>query len=193
MRTDPRTIEKNEKFPFEVKQSDTLTIGESENRRKDAIWNYSDVDNLNTDQMFAGNLTYTILSSEGAEIIPHLFEGFDPSFRKNASSGDIIVAGENFGCGSSREHPAVGLAHIGIKAVIVKSINRIFYRSAINQGLLLIVSPEAVDAFSELGKLSLDLKNGQILVGETIIDIPTLPDKLNEILLKKGLVNWMLC
>ena len=57
----------------------------------------------------------------------------------------IVIAGENFGCGSSREHPAVGLAHAGVKAVIVKSVNRIFYRSSVNQGLPIIVLPEVVD------------------------------------------------
>ena len=190
--TDPRSITVNDKFPFTIKQSETLTIAESENRKLENIWNYSDVDNLNTDQMFAGNLTYNILSSNAEEIIPHLFDGFDPSFKTNAKKDDIIVAGENFGCGSSREHPAVGLAHIGIKAIIVKSINRIFYRSAINQGLFLIVSPEAVDAFAKVGKLDLDLNKGQIQIGNETITIPSLPDKLNEILSKKGLVNWML-
>lgn len=190
--TDPRPIPKNEKFPYTIKQSETLAIAESENRKIENVWNYSDVDNLNTDQMFAGNLTYNILSSNAEEIIPHLFDGFDPSFKRNAKKDDIIVAGENFGCGSSREHPAVGLAHIGIKAVIVKSINRIFYRSAINQGLFLIVSPEAVDAFAKVGELDLDLQKGQIQIGDITITIPNLPDKLNEILSKKGLVNWML-
>ncbi len=111
----------------------------SEFRREKGVWDYSDCDNLNTDQMFAGNLTYKVQSSDPAGIIPHLFEGFDPSFAKEVKAGDIILGGENFGCGSSREHPSVGLAHAGVKAVIVKSVNRIFYRSAINQGLPVIV------------------------------------------------------
>jgi 3-isopropylmalate dehydratase small subunit len=92
--------------------------------------------------MFAGNLTYQVLSSDPAAIMPYLFKGFDDSFSENVKSGDIIIAGENFGCGSSREHPAVGLAHAGVKAVIVKSVNRIFYRSSVNQGLPIIVMPE---------------------------------------------------
>ena len=73
---------------------------------------------------------------------PHLFKDFDPRFAGEVKPGDIILGGENFGCGSSREHPAVGLAHAGVKAVIVKSVNRIFYRSAINQGLAPDGAPE---------------------------------------------------
>ena len=190
--TDPRLRPCNEIFPYEVKQSVTISIATGQNRRKDKIWDYSDADNINTDQMFAGNLTYNILSSDAEAILPHLLEGFDPDFTKVAQSGDIIVAGENFGCGSSREHPAVGLAHLGIQAIIVKSVNRIFFRSAVNQGLLLIVSPEAVDLYAKTGHLELDLKNGLIICGNTRLNIPALPGKLNKILEKKGLVNWML-
>ena len=62
------------------------------------------------------------------QLLPLLFEDFDPSFSKNVRKDDIIIAGDNFGCGSSREHPSVGLAYAGIKAIIVKSVNRIFYR-----------------------------------------------------------------
>ncbi|MCF8380004.1 MAG: 3-isopropylmalate dehydratase large subunit [Bacteroidales bacterium] len=189
--TDPRKNPVNEIYPFKVKQTEVTDIPEGVNRKEDIIWDYSDVDNLNTDQMFAGNLTYNVLSSDPEAIIPHLFAGFDPEFHLKAESGDIIVAGDNFGCGSSREHPAVGLAHIGIAAIIVKSVNRIFYRSAINQGLLLIVSKEAVEAYSTAHSLSLDLSKGKIIIGDKTIPIPELPEKLNEILKAKGLVNWM--
>ncbi len=126
--TDPRDLKGAERFPFGNVQSGSFTIEPEEQRRHHGVWNYADSDNLNTDQMFAGNLTYKVPSSEPKEIIPHLFEGFDPKFAKEVQSGDIIIGGENFGCGSSREHPSVGLAHAGVKAVIVKSVNRIFYR-----------------------------------------------------------------
>ncbi len=135
-----------EKLPFEVPQARIAAIGKGEKRNHGNVWDYSDVDNLNTDLMFAGKHTYNVLSSDPASILPHLFVDFDPAFSPNAKSGDIIMAGENFGCGSSREHPSAGLAYIGIRAIIVKSVNRIFYRSSINQGLALIVHPEAVAA-----------------------------------------------
>ncbi len=190
--TDPRLAPCDEKYPHKIESSEMSGIQKHENRRKDRIWDYSDADNINTDQMFAGNLTYNVLSSDAEAIIPHLFEGFDPNFSKKAKKGDLIIAGENFGCGSSREHPAVGLAHLGIEAVIVKSVNRIFFRSAINQGLLAIVSPEAVENYRETGELTLDLQNGDIISGERKVRIPPLPEKLNKILEKKGLVNYIL-
>jgi 3-isopropylmalate/(R)-2-methylmalate dehydratase large subunit len=182
---------KKEVFPYKIEQSETLVIPENENRRINGVWNYKDVDNLNTDQMFAGNLTYKVLSSDPESIIPHLFAGFDVNFSKNAQAGDIIVAGENFGCGSSREHPAVGLAHIGIKAVIVKSVNRIFYRSSINQGLLLIVHPQVVDEYQPGYTIDIDFSKGEIYMNGKTYKFEPLPDKLLEIIESKGLVNWI--
>lgn len=189
--TDPRKKAGNEKYMIEREESGVTIIAEGEKRKSNGVWNYSDCDNLNTDQMFAGNLTYNVLSSDPESIIPHLFEGFDKSFSTLAEKNDIIIAGDNFGCGSSREHPAVGLAHIGIKAVIVRSVNRIFYRSSINQGLPLIVLPEAVDAYNEGDGVEIDFEKGEVKVGDSTITFEPLPDKLNEIIQSKGLVNWI--
>ncbi len=162
--TDPRIRPGKEKFPYKVQQSKTYEIKPGENRRINSVWNYSDVDNLNTDQMFAGKHTYNVLSSDPASIMPLLFEDFDKAFVKNAKEGDIIIAGDNFGCGSSREHPSVGLSYMGIKAIIVKSVNRIFYRSSINQGLLLIVHKEAVEAYKAGDQVSINFNKGEIIV-----------------------------
>lgn len=190
--SDIRNKQTNEKFPYSKEQSTTLTIAENDNRRSEnGIWDYSDTNDLNTDQMFAGNLTYKVLSSEPETIIPHLFEGFDVNFNKNVQKNDIIIAGDNFGCGSSREHPSVGLAYAGVQAVLVKSINRIFYRSAINQGLLLIVHPEAVDAYKSGDNIDIDFDNSKIKVGNTEFKFAELPEKLMQIIKKKGLVNWI--
>jgi 3-isopropylmalate/(R)-2-methylmalate dehydratase large subunit len=189
--TDPRKNPGNEKFKIDKEQSSTIEIKESDNRRLGNVWNYADTDNLNTDQMFAGNLTYNVLSSDAEAIMPHLFAGFDPNFSKNVQAGDIIIAGDNFGCGSSREHPAVGLAHAGVKAVIVKSVNRIFYRSSINQGLALIVLPEIVDAYKPCDKVEIKFEEGIIKINDKEFKFEPLPDKLMEIIEKKGLVNWI--
>jgi len=189
--TDPREKPGSEKYVISRKESGKIFIGEGENRKVNGVWNYRDCDNLNTDQMFAGNLTYNILSSEPESIVPHLFTGFDPSFSKKAAKDDIIIAGDNFGCGSSREHPAVGLAHIGIKAVIVKSVNRIFYRSSINQGLPLIVLPEVVEAYREGDMVDIDFKLGQVMIGGRSLNFEPLPEKLSEIIRSRGLVNWI--
>ncbi|MFA9370139.1 MAG: aconitase/3-isopropylmalate dehydratase large subunit family protein [Labilibaculum antarcticum] len=190
--TDPRRdVSIQIKFPFKKEQNATILIHESDNRKSNGVWDYSDVDHLNTDQMFAGNLTYEVLSSDPAGIRPHLFKGFDDSFADRVEEGDILIGGENFGCGSSREHPAVGLAHAGVRAVVVKSVNRIFYRSAINQGLLLIVSSEIVDSYQKNDVLTLDFQEGVVQIGEKRFGIPALPDKLQQIIKSKGLVNWV--
>jgi len=188
---DPRKVHGAEKFPFKRMQSATLTIESKENRKNGKVWNYTDADNLNTDQMFPGHLTYKILSSDPAEILKHLFNEFDPNFAGSVEEGDILIGGENFGCGSSREHPSVGLAHAGVKAVIVKSVNRIFFRSAINQGLPVIVHPEAVFAYRSGDFVMVDFPAGKIRVGDHTYTFQALPKKLMEIIEKKGLVNWM--
>ena len=141
--------------------------------------------------MFAGKHTYNVLSSDPAAIIPHLFEDFDPEFSRNALKDDIIIAGENFGCGSSREHPSVGLAYIGIKLILVKSVNRIFYRSSINQGLALIVHREAVESYKPGDYVDLDIDNSRITIGSRKFSFEPLPGELRQIIDLKGLVNYM--
>ncbi len=189
--TDPRVTKGDEVFQFNPPQSKTNTISEGENRKEGNVWNYADVDNLNTDQMFAGKHTYSVMSSDAAAILPLLFGDFDPSFSKKAQTGDIIIAGDNFGCGSSREHPSVGLAHLGIRAVIIKSVNRIFYRSSINQGLPLIVHREAVEAYRPGDSVNVDFDKGSLTVGKKKFSFEPLPPELKAIIEKKGLVNWM--
>ncbi len=179
----------NHHFPAGKETAATVTIAPGDNRRHDGVWNYADADNLNTDQMFAGNLTYEINSSEPEKILPHLFKGFDPAFADAVKNGDIVIAGENFGCGSSREHPAVGLAYAGVQAVIAKSVNRIFFRSAINQGLTLLVLPEAVKAFRPGDQVTVSLREGVVTIAGQEFRFDPLPDKLMEILGKGGLVN----
>jgi 3-isopropylmalate/(R)-2-methylmalate dehydratase large subunit len=189
--TDPRKRKGNEKFPFSAPQSITSIIQKDENRKSGNVWNYSDVDNLNTDQMFAGKHTYNVPSSDPAAILPFLFEDFDPSFSRNITKGDIIISGDNFGCGSSREHPSVGMAFAGVKAVIVKSVNRIFYRSAINQGLPLIVHKLAVEAYKQGDPVDINFGEGMIKISKSIFRFEPLPEKLQQIIEKKGLVNFM--
>ena len=189
--TDPRGINAGDKYHYSVKQSKTVEIQKGEARYINGILNYCDVDNLNTDQMFAGNLTYEVSSAEPEKIMPHLFKGFDESFATNVKEGDIIVAGANFGCGSSREHPAVGLSYAGVKAVIVKSVNRIFFRSSVNQGLPIIVLPEVVDAYKPGDQLKIDFEKGTVTVGINTFSFAPLPAKLMAIFEAKGLVNFV--
>jgi 3-isopropylmalate dehydratase small subunit len=181
----------NAKYPFAAPQSRTSVINPGENRKHGKVWDYSDADNLNTDQMFAGKHTYNVMSSDPKSIIPMLFNDFDPSFSKNIEKDDYIIAGDNFGCGSSREHPSAGLAYAGIKAILVKSVNRIFFRSSVNQGLMLIVQPEAVAAYRRGDILDVDYLNSVIRVGERAFRFAPLPPQLLRIIELGGLVNFM--
>ena len=105
------------------------------------VWKYGD--DINTDMLFPGKYTYTCSTAE--EIKPHLLEDLDSDFAGKVQAGDVIFAGKNFGCGSSREQPALGLKAVGIQAIVAKGFSRIFYRASTNQGLLLIECPDAVE------------------------------------------------
>jgi len=150
------------------------------------IWRYGD--NINTDMLFPGKYTYTCSTPE--EIKPHLLEDLDPSFLKKVQKGDIILAGKNFGCGSSREQPVVGLKAVGIKAVVAESFARIFYRAAINQGLLLIECPGAVEAYKDGDNVELDVDAGKIVVGDKPFSFPKLPKEIIAIRNAGGLLNY---
>ncbi len=188
---DPRGGKHTDVYEAPLAAAATASIPKGENRRRGGVWNYADADNLNTDQMFAGTRVYNILSTDRTAIMPHLFKGFDDSFAETVQRGDIIVAGENFGCGSSREHPSVGLAHAGVTALIVKSVNRIFYRAAINQGLPLIVQKEAVEAYRPGDAVQTDFTAGTIRIGNREFAFEPLPEAVMGIIEKRGLVNWM--
>ena len=151
------------------------------------IWQYGD--NINTDMLFPGKYTYSCSTAE--EILPHLLEDLDPEFAVNVQSGDIIFAGDNFGCGSSREQPVVGLKAAGIEAVVGKSFARIFYRAAINQGLILIECPEAVETFKDGDKVSLDIREGKISIGNKSISFPVLPKEILAIRDAGGLLPYV--
>lgn len=150
------------------------------------VWVYGD--DVNTDMLFPGKYTYTC--SEPSEIKPHLLEDLDPDFAKQVRPGDIIFAGKNFGCGSSREQPVLGLKAVGIEAVVAKSFARIFYRAAINQGLLLVESQDAVLALQPGDSVELDLPNGRIKVGEKEFSFPQLPPEILQIRSAGGLLAY---
>jgi len=145
-------------------------------------------DDINTDLLFPGRYTYTCSKAE--EILPHLLEDLDPEFAGKVQPGDVILAGTNFGCGSSREQPALGLKAAGIAAVVAKSFARIFFRAAINQGLLLVECPEAVDAYREGDAVSLDLASGRIAVAGKSYAFPALPHEMLAIRDAGGLLPY---
>jgi 3-isopropylmalate/(R)-2-methylmalate dehydratase small subunit len=150
------------------------------------VWKYGD--NIDTDMLFPGKYVYTCSTVE--EIKPHLLEDLDPTFSNNVKDGDIILAGKNFGCGSSREQPVVGFKAVGIKAVIAESFARIFYRASINQGLILIECQEAVKEYSEGDEIKLDIDTGKITVGSKSYSFPLLPKEIIAIREAGGLLAY---
>ncbi|MEO0020962.1 MAG: 3-isopropylmalate dehydratase [candidate division WOR-3 bacterium] len=150
------------------------------------IWYYGD--DVNTDMLFPGKYTYTCSKPE--EIRPHLLEDLDPEFANSVQAGDIIIAGRNFGCGSSREQPVVGLKAVGIQAVIAKSFARIFYRAAINQGLLLIEAPEAVDYYQPGMAVELNADLGRVRIGTQEFLFPKPPPEILGIVEAGGLLEY---
>eukprot|EP01028_Stygiella_incarcerata_P010071 TRINITY_DN5072_c3_g1_i1.p1 TRINITY_DN5072_c3_g1~~TRINITY_DN5072_c3_g1_i1.p1 ORF type:complete len:1098 (-),score=291.53 TRINITY_DN5072_c3_g1_i1:177-3470(-) len=150
------------------------------------VWHYGD--NINTDQLFPGKYTYTCATAE--EIKPHLLEDLDSEFAANVQRGDVLFVGENFGCGSSREQPALGLAAVGIAAVVGKSFARIFYRAAINQGLILLECGDAVNAFSPGDKVDLRLEEGVVKVAGKEFHFPKLPPQILAIRDAGGLLQY---
>ncbi len=148
-------------------------------------WKYGD--NINTDVLFPGKYTYTVKGRE--DIASHALEDLDPTFAPNVRTGDVIVGGRNFGCGSSREQAATCLVYNGVGAVIAESFSRIFYRNAINNGLLAIVCPEAVQAIHGKEIVTVDRKRRVIVSAGGRFDFPPLSATVQEILEAGGLVE----
>jgi 3-isopropylmalate/(R)-2-methylmalate dehydratase small subunit len=150
------------------------------------IWHYGD--DINTDMLFPGKYTYTCATPD--EIKPHLLEDLDATFAKAVQPGDVIVAGRNFGCGSSREQPVVGLKAVGLAAIVAKGFARIFYRAAINQGLLLIECPDAVEAYKPGSTIQIDAAGGRITVDGRGFTFPKLPPEIMAICEAGGLLEY---
>lgn len=145
-------------------------------------------DNVDTDVIIPARYLNTI---DKKELASHCMEDLDATFTSRVQDGDIMVAGYNFGCGSSREHAPIAIKESGIALVIAKSFARIFYRNSINIGLPIIECPEAVDAISEGDKLKADMDAGVIYnltTGEEYKAEP-FPEFIQEIITTGGLIE----
>lgn len=122
--------------------------------------------NIDTDQIYPGRF---VEFTDTEDIKKYAMFGADPEFTKKVKIGDIIVAGTNFGCGSSREHAAIALKSVGISVVIAESFGRIFYRNAINLGLALVVCPNISQKINTNDKVKIDLETGNIMKNNLFI------------------------
>jgi len=145
-------------------------------------------DNIDTDLIYPGKYLPIIDSKEMAK---HALEGLDRNFPQKIQKGDIIIAGKNFGCGSSREQAATSLKHAGISCVVAKSFSRIFFRNSINQGLALVQSEKAYDLVEEGKEIIIDFEKGEIILNDKKIEFAHLPDFIKEILDSGGLIPYI--
>lgn len=148
------------------------------------VWKYGD--DVNTDVIFPGKYTYQPM--EPAEMAEHAMEDLDPTFAKEVRPGDVIVAGKNFGCGSSREQAATCLKAAGVAAIIAPSFSRIFFRNAINSGLPVIELAEGSDAIAQGDTVDIDFAAGLVTHQGTAYRFPALPPEVLAILEDGGLI-----
>lgn len=143
-------------------------------------------DNLDTDQIYPGQYLELVKIEE---IKQHAMAGADPNFIKTFKTGDIISAGTNFGCGSSREHAVIALKAVGTGAIIAESFARIFYRNAINLGLPLLVCPGIKDFVSKTDFIKIDIKQGKVFNKTTnkVLHVEPLSGYVLEILENQGI------
>ncbi len=146
-------------------------------------------DDINTDDIIAAKY---LVSTNAQELGKHCLESIKPDFVRQVSPGDIIVAGKNFGCGSSREHAPLAIKGCGIKAVIAKSFAAIFFRNAINIGLPFLESQD-IERITDGDLLEIDLSSGIIknISQNQIYKTQAFPGFLQEIAQEDGLLNWI--
>jgi 3-isopropylmalate/(R)-2-methylmalate dehydratase small subunit len=147
-------------------------------------------DNVDTDVIIPARYLNV---SDPAELAKHCMEDIDLDFVKNVHSGDIIVAGKNFGSGSSREHAPIAIKASGISCVIARTFARIFYRNAINTGLAIIESDEAVDGIEAGDEVSIDFDTGVIknITKGVEFQSQPFPGFIQEIITAGGLMNYI--
>ncbi|MEG3225086.1 MAG: 3-isopropylmalate dehydratase [Methanobacteriales archaeon Met13] len=155
---------------------------------KGKVWKFgNDVD---TDIIIPGR--YLVFTGE-KELAACVMEGCDPDFSNKVKKGDIMVAGKNFGCGSSREHAPIAIKGAGISAVVAESFARIFYRNSINIGLLLIEAKGISGHISEGDEIQIDMDKGVLKDLNTFeeFEIQPLPEFMLEIMKEGGLINYL--
>jgi 3-isopropylmalate/(R)-2-methylmalate dehydratase small subunit len=151
------------------------------------VWVYGD--NINTDVIFPGKYTYTLKTPE--DIAAHALEDLDATFATNVKQGDVIVAGKNWGCGSSREQAVTTLKYSGVYAVIAASFGGIFFRNCINQGIVPIVCDQLRNVVQAGDTITLDLENAQIIANGQTFAIPRLSPSVQAIMDTGGLVPML--
>jgi 3-isopropylmalate/(R)-2-methylmalate dehydratase small subunit len=150
-------------------------------------WVYGD--HINTDVIFPGKYTYTLKTPE--EIAAHALEDLDPMFAKNVQPGDVIVAGRNWGMGSSREQAVTALKYVGVNIIVAASFSGLYFRNCVNQGILPIVCSE-VQTYLQTGQfIDIDLQEATISAGGQAFHFPRLSPSVQAIIDAGGLLPML--
>lgn len=154
---------------------------------KGKVWKFGN--DIDTDIILPGR--YLIYTDEET-LSKHCMEGICPNFKDKVNKGDFIVAGKNFGCGSSREHAPIAIKNSGINVIIAESFARIFYRNSINIGLPLLETPNINGHIEEGEELEIDFKDGLIITeSKKTFKFKKLPPFMLNILKNNGLINYL--
>ncbi|MGQ3685589.1 MAG: 3-isopropylmalate dehydratase small subunit [Candidatus Loosdrechtia sp.] len=155
---------------------------------KGKCWKFGN--NINTDEIIPARYLNT---TDTKELAIHCMEDADPDFMKKAKKDDIIVAGDNFGCGSSREHAPISIKAAGLSCVIAKSFARIFFRNAINIGLPIFECPEAAEQIKEGDEVEISLSTAEIInhTSQKKFKFEPFPQEMQEIIQAGGLMNFV--
>jgi 3-isopropylmalate dehydratase small subunit len=155
---------------------------------KGKAWKYGD--DVDTDVIIPARYLNT---SDPAELARHCMEDLDPTYASGVAPGDFIVAGKNFGCGSSREHAPIAIRASGARAVIARSFARIFYRNAFNMGLPIFEAPQAVDEIASGDLLSVDMESGVLRNATNMKEyrVTPVPPFMRELVAAGGLLNYL--
>jgi len=145
--------------------------------------------NVNTDVIIPARYLNT---ADEKELAVHCFEDLDKEFKEKVKNSKIIVAGDNFGCGSSREHAPLSIKASGVRAIIAGSFARIFFRNSINMGLPVIESKEASDFIQDGDELDIDLDSGKIvdITGDKTFNINPFPEFIKKVINSGGYINF---
>lgn len=153
---------------------------------KGNVWKFGD--DIDTDLILPGRY---LIYSDVDELKKHCMEGADSNFSSKFRKGDFIVAGRNFGCGSSREHAPISLKGIGVSAIIAESFARIFYRNAINVGIPLL-EVESTNKIKNNTPIEVDIDSGEIILDDgSVLTFKKIPDFMQDILKEGGLIEYL--
>lgn len=178
-----------EHFPFWNNPVESISLDEFDRRKYTNVWNYSDINYISCKQLFPYRLAGRISPDQSEAMKPYVLSGLDSRFASNVATGDVLLAGESFGSGRLLKQAALGLKSVGIKAVLAKSVNRNFFRLAINTGLTVFIVPELVEAYRNGDILEVDLDNHCVYLNEVRYALPLYDRQIEAMRLNGGLAE----